>query len=337
VIKYCSDDLEYEPGTKFSYNNSGYALLGAIIEHLTGKAYEQSLNEKIFIPLGMKNSGYDHSQTILNHRASGYAKDFTGYRKANFLDMTIPFAAGALYSTVEDLYLWDRGLHGDQILNKSSLDKMFTPEWDHYGYGWGVYSLPSGGGDSVKAVAHSGGINGFSTRIMRILKDQHLIVALANVPNTVLPAMIEKIAAILYEQSYEMPKKMASDEIAKVISEQGIEAAEIRFREMKVKEKDSFSFNENRFNNLGYVYLRAGNNAKAIAVFKFNVENNPESANVYDSLGEAYMADGQNKNAIANYEKSLEILEKDEKIPEAFRERLRAGAEQNLKKLREQQ
>jgi CubicO group peptidase (beta-lactamase class C family) len=337
VIKYCSDDLEFEPGSQYKYNNSGYSILGAIIEHLTGKTYQQVLEEKIFSPLDMKNSGYDNDQTLISNRASGYAKDFTGYRNTAYLDMTVPYAAGSLYSTVEDLYLWDRGLNGDQVLNKSSLDKMFTPELNHYGYGWGVYFLPSGGGDSVKAVAHSGGINGFNTRIMRILKDQHLIVALSNVPNSVLPAMLEKIAAILYDQPYEMPKKMASDELAKVLFEEGVEAAKIRYRDMRDNERDSFWFNENQFNNLGYVFLRSDKMEEAITVFKFNVENYPESANVYDSLAEAYMNDGQTDKAIASYEKTLEMLDKDERIQEAFRERLRAGAEQNLIKLYEQQ
>jgi CubicO group peptidase (beta-lactamase class C family) len=337
VIKYCSDSLEFEPGSQFRYNNSGYAILGAIIEHVSEKSYQQVLQEKIFEPLGMKNSGYDNDERLLANRASGYAKDFSGYRNASFLDMSVPYAAGALYSTVEDLYLWDRGLYANKILKQSSLEKMFTPEMNHYGYGWGIYYLPSGDEDSVKSVAHSGGINGFSTRIMRILKDQHLIVALANVPNSILPAMVEKIAAILYKQPYEMPKKMASDELANILFEEGVEAAEKRYREMRDNEKDAYRFNENQFNNLGYVFLRSGKNAEAIAVFKFNVENHPESANVYDSLAEAYMKDGQNKEAIANYEKTLEILDNDQRIPEAFRERLRTGAEHSLQILYEQQ
>jgi CubicO group peptidase (beta-lactamase class C family) len=336
VLKYCSEDLEFEPGTQSSYSNSGFVILGAIIEHMTGKPYEEVVNERIFKPLGMNNSGYDRNQTLLPNRATGYEKTFSGYRNSSFLDMSVPYSAGALYSTVEDLYLWDRGLYGDEILSQPSLEKMFTPDLDHYGYGWGVYYLSTGEGDSVKSVAHSGGINGFNTRIMRIVEDQHLIVALANVPNSVLPAMITKIAAILYEQPYDLPKKMASEELATILFEKGVGDAEIRYREMRDNERDSYWFNENRFNNLGYFFLQSHKNAEAIAVFKFNVENYPESANVYDSLGEAYMTDGQNKEAIANYEKTLEMLDKDQRIPEAFRERLRAGAWRNLKKLYEQ-
>ncbi len=333
VVRQCMGDLEFEPGTKSRYSNSAYNILGAMIEHLTGKAYEQVLQERVFGPLKMENSGYDHSRTLLAKRAAGYNKSFSGYRNADFLDMSIPFSAGALYSTVEDLYLWDRGLYTDQILTNSSLDKIFTPDLNHYGYGWGIYYIPVGD-DSVKAVAHSGGINGFNTRIMRILGDQHLIVALANAPGAPLPQVILNIAAILYDQPYDLPKKLASDEIARVIITNGTAAAEARYAEIRKKENDNYQFGENRFNRLGYEFVRAGKLPEAISVFKMNVENNPGSANVYDSLAEAYMLAGRTENAIKNYEKSLKMLDEDPNIPDAFRQRLREGAQKNLEKLR---
>src|SRR6185369_14222828 len=111
IKKYASGDLEFEPGTKFVYDNSGYFLLGAIIEKVTGKPYEQVLKENIFDPVGMKNTGYDHWQTILAKRATGYTNTPRGYETAAYLDMSIPYAAGSIYSTVEDLYLWDQALY----------------------------------------------------------------------------------------------------------------------------------------------------------------------------------------------------------------------------------
>src|SRR6185436_13682312 len=99
IKKYASGELEFEPGTKFVYDNSGYFLLGAIIEKVTGKPYEQVLKENIFDPLGMKNSGYDRWGTILNKRATGYARTPKGFQPAAYLDMSIPYAAGSLYST----------------------------------------------------------------------------------------------------------------------------------------------------------------------------------------------------------------------------------------------
>ena len=117
VKKYASGDLQFEPGSKYSYNNSGYFLLGAIIERVTGKPYEQVLQENIFGPLGMMNTGYDHADTIIPKRAAGYRKTLDGYTNAAYLDMSIPYAAGSLYSTVEDLYLWDQALYTDKLIS----------------------------------------------------------------------------------------------------------------------------------------------------------------------------------------------------------------------------
>jgi CubicO group peptidase (beta-lactamase class C family) len=94
VAGYCSGDQRFEPGTKFEYSNSGYFLLGAILEQVSGKTYEQLLQEQIFSPLGMKNSGYAHSETVLPHRAAGYERSQAGLGNARFYDMPIPFAAG---------------------------------------------------------------------------------------------------------------------------------------------------------------------------------------------------------------------------------------------------
>jgi CubicO group peptidase (beta-lactamase class C family) len=90
VKKFCSGDLQFEPGTKFHYDNSGFFLLGAILEHVTGKTYEALLKENIFVPLGMKDSGFDHYADILPKRASGYQQDLAGVVNAPYLDMALP-------------------------------------------------------------------------------------------------------------------------------------------------------------------------------------------------------------------------------------------------------
>ena len=100
VKKYCSGHLEFVPGTKFDYSNSGYFLLGAVLEQVSGKSYEDLLQQRIFGPLGMKNSGYAHTESFIPHRAAGYERTSSGFQNARFYDMSIPFSAGALYSTV---------------------------------------------------------------------------------------------------------------------------------------------------------------------------------------------------------------------------------------------
>src|SRR5260370_4186571 len=165
VKTFCSGDLQFEPGAKFHYDNSGYFLLGAILEHVTGKTYEALLKENILTPLRMKDSCDDHHADILAKRASGYHHDLAGAVNAPYLDMALPYSAGSLYSTVEDLYKWDQALYTDKLLPNDLKQKLFTPNLEHYGYGWDIRVIPADEpavGQTV--IAHGGGINGFNTR-----------------------------------------------------------------------------------------------------------------------------------------------------------------------------
>src|SRR5437762_9724935 len=114
VNLFADSALEFTPGEKFEYSNSGYILLGYIIEKITGKSYEQELQSKIFTPLKMNNTGYDHNSTVIKNRASGYNRIGTTFQNANYIDMSVPFSAGGIYSTVEDLYLWDQALYTEK-------------------------------------------------------------------------------------------------------------------------------------------------------------------------------------------------------------------------------
>lgn len=181
VQNYCSGDLRFEPGTKFEYSNSGYFLLGAVLEQISGSSYEQLLNERIFRPLGMEDSGYTHSETIIAHRAAGYERSKTGLQNARCYDMSIPFAAGALYSTAQDLYRWDQALYGERLLPARLRDLLFKPNLENYGYGW-VMLVPAAGapypGESIPM--HGGAIFGFRSVIQRIIEHRELIVLLDN-------------------------------------------------------------------------------------------------------------------------------------------------------------
>lgn len=181
VQKYCSGDLQFEPGTKFDYSNSGYFLLGAILEQVSRKSYESLLQERIFDPLGMKDSGYTHSETVIAHRAAGYERTSAGFQNARYYDMTIPFAAGALYSTVGDLFLWDQALYGERLLPVKLRDLLFKRNLEDYGYGW-VMLIPAPGtpyaGESIPM--HGGAIFGFQSVIQRFIQHKELVVLLDN-------------------------------------------------------------------------------------------------------------------------------------------------------------
>lgn len=126
VARFKDKPLDFEPGTQFRYSNSGYVLLGYILEKVSGEKYAKFLQENLFGPLGMADTGVDQSGLILAKRAQGY-EGVTAVRHAGYVDMTIPFSAGSLYSTTGDLLKWERGLFGGKVLKPESLKKMTTP------------------------------------------------------------------------------------------------------------------------------------------------------------------------------------------------------------------
>jgi CubicO group peptidase (beta-lactamase class C family) len=308
VKKYASGDLEFEPGTKFAYNNSGYFLLGAIAERVTGKPYEQVLKENILDPVGMKNTGYDHHDTLLQKRASGYSKAPDGYNNAAYLDMSIPYAAGSLYSTVEDLYLWDQALYTDKLISAQSKEVMFKPFLENYAYGWVVTKASfKQNNQAVQVITHDGGINGFTTTIVRFPKEKNLIVLLDNTSSPNLSRLSDAIAKILYNQPYEPPKMSIASLLEKTIREKGIEAGIAEYRELKTKQPATYDFAERELNELGYRLMGTGKVKEAVEIFKLNVEAYPQAFNTYDSLGEAYMNMNERVLAVSNYKKSLEL------------------------------
>src|SRR5262245_15694997 len=145
--------LDFEAGEKMSYSNSGYIALGAIIEKVSGASYADFVEKNIFTPLGMKDSGYDSNSAIIPRRAAGYAPGAAGPVNAGYVHMSIPHAAGALYSTTEDLLKWEQALFGGKVLSPPSLAKMTTPFKNDYAYGLVVRNVKN-----RKVIEHDGGI-----------------------------------------------------------------------------------------------------------------------------------------------------------------------------------
>lgn len=196
--KYCSGNLEFEPGTKFSYTNSGYFLLGAILEQVSGRRYDQLLKERIFAPLGMNDSGYTQTEMIIPHRAAGYQRSAQGLQNARFYDMSIPFSAGALYSTIGDLFLWDQALYGERLLPADLRDLLFKPNLENYGFGWGLLVPKTGAPYAGETIPmHGGAIFGFQSLIQRIPQHRELIVLLDNTDSPKLLDIAMEIRSVL--------------------------------------------------------------------------------------------------------------------------------------------
>lgn len=170
--------MEFAPGTKFNYNNSGYFMLGYIIEKVTGKTYQEYLQENFFTPLEMTSSCYGDDKKIIKLRASGYQPGKDGTVNADFMSMLLPYAAGSIMSTVDDLYKWNRAVHSYKLVKKETLEMAHTPykladgRSTGYGYGWFLSRL-----QGSPTIEHGGGINGYLTSSV-YLPDEDVFVAL---------------------------------------------------------------------------------------------------------------------------------------------------------------
>ncbi len=186
VIKsFKHDPYDFDPGAKWLYDNSGYMLLGYIVEKVSGQSYADFLRENFFQPLGMTNTGVYTGDPTLTHEALGYSYKEGKFDRAINWNMAWAGGAGALYSTVEDLYRWNEGIFNGKVLSEASLQAAFTPVKTKenqdddskagYGYGWilgEVRGLPE--------IWHNGGLNGFTSSLLRLPQEKFTIAILAN-------------------------------------------------------------------------------------------------------------------------------------------------------------
>lgn len=175
VARFRDKPLDFEPGAKFSYSNSGYVLLGYLLEKVSGQTYADFLQQNIFTPLGMTSTGIDSNAAILPQRAQGYRRTPHGIEHDGYISMTIPFSAGALYSTTGDLLKWEQGLFGGRVLKPESLTRMTTPFKSDYGIGIRIRTV-----DGHRLITHNGGIEGFSTSLNYYPDDKLTIIVLGN-------------------------------------------------------------------------------------------------------------------------------------------------------------
>lgn len=312
--QFCSGELEFEPGSKFQYNNSGYYLLGLIIEELTGKPFETVLEEEILKPLGMINTGLDNNLIVLEKRATGYVKSGLDYLNVPYLNINNIYASGQMYSTAADLYLFDQALYTDKLLKAEYRNKLFKSYYyqskGNYstGYDWEMGKLPlSESLDSIVYIQHMGGLNGFNTMFCRLPEDKHVIVLLGNLDSAPLKEMRQKIINILYNKPYEMPLKSIAWELRNIIENKGIDAGINEYHSKKLNHFDQYNFSEQELNALGYYFLGNKKIDEAIEILKLNIEVYPNYANGWDSYAEACLITGDKELAIKCYQRAIEL------------------------------
>ena len=321
VRKYCSGDLQFQPGSQFYYSNSGYFILGAIIEAVTGKPYDQVLQEYILDPLQLNQTGYDRSAAVIPERAAGYVRKLSGFENADYLDMSLPYSAGSLYSSVEDLYRWHQALSGNKLLPEARQQELykgfiavpeagfFKGDKDSVASGWFVKYIPKQDSSRfTKMIWHSGGINGFLTELARFPEDDVFIAILDNTEGAS-EALLKDLISLLYDRPTEPKKSNFAHVLRQKIAAGSVAEAYRYYQTLDSAGKQQLDYtrSEQQINRWGYQLLEKNDVAGALMLFEINTQQFPESYNVYDSYAEALARAGQTQKAIENYRKSIEL------------------------------
>ena len=203
IDSFKDEPIDFAPGDKYEYNNSAYIILGYIIEEVTGETYEDYVEEKLFKPAGMTNSRYGHKNEIIKNRATGYQPSSGGYEIAQYLSMTLPYAAGSLMSTVDDLSKWQVAMNNNIFITESSKQMA----WDNYtlndgskigyGYGWGPGKI-----NGTTSVEHGGGIFGYETMGIYVPEEDLYVALLTNSNGSSPTDHAIKMAAIALGKPY---------------------------------------------------------------------------------------------------------------------------------------
>ena len=238
LIDYFKNEpMDFDPGEEMRYNNSGYVLLGKIIEVLSGDTYENFIENKIFKRLGMTSSSYGNNREIVKNRVEGYEQGASGYVNANFISMTLPHAAGSLTSTVDDMLKWQNALSNNTLIKESSLEKAINGSTlnngEHIGYGYGLGEMTLKGS---KGYTHSGGIFGTSTNGIYLIDEDVYVIGLSNCSCNDIGSLTQNLAAAAIGKPFPTMKdvvKLSEDKLKQWVGAYEFEDGAIRHIFMK--------------------------------------------------------------------------------------------------------
>jgi CubicO group peptidase (beta-lactamase class C family) len=202
VAQFRDKPLDFQPGEKYSYSNSGYVLLGYLIEKISGESYAKFVEENVFKPLGMKDSGYDSNTAIIPDRAQGYTRGPEGLANAGYINMTVPFSAGGLYSTTGDLLRWEQGLFGGKVLSPESLKEMTTPFKNDYAFALAVHTV-----NGHRVIDHGGGIEGFNTMLAYYPEEKLTVAVLGNLNGQAPQEIAQDLGALAQGENVVLPSE----------------------------------------------------------------------------------------------------------------------------------
>ena len=292
IYHFAHKDLEFEPGSDWNYGNSGYYVLGLIVQEVTGMRYDQAMDKYILDPLGLEDTGYAASDSVIDRLASGYVKTPRGYEVPPHFHSSAGFSAGMMYSTAEDMFKWTRALgEGKLIQDPYHLQNMITPQFEDYSYGLFVGEQRIGNRREL-VFSHSGNINGFSSQLSYFSDSDYTLIILDNTQQCT-----ARIYFAVREVLFEEPSRHVKEPIAYLmgdkIEEAGIEAAIDYFWELRENRRDDCDFSLHEFTRLTRYYFEREEFDIAIPLLELAIEIFPNNQRLHERLAEAYENSGE--------------------------------------------
>lgn len=312
-----AQNLLFTPGSKWEYSNPGYSILALLVERLSGNSYEQYLYLNLFKPSGMEQTGYTRPDYQDAKRAIGYRhNDIWGKPNEMGWDKNAPYwhlkGNGGLLSTAEDFYKWHKALLDNKILSDETKKKYFKPHLltsqksnENYGYGWFIKETPR----NTKLIHHNGGNGIIFSDFYRYIDEKVTIIIFSNSYVTYTRDIADEISSIIFDPYYIPKEKHAYKPLTELVDNalQDKQIIALIKSELNKTSPSDYMMSEQDVNRLGYTLLGHENIDGALAVFKFNTELNPKSANVYDSYGETLISIGQVEDGVTAYKKALAL------------------------------
>ncbi|WP_320046797.1 serine hydrolase [uncultured Ilyobacter sp.] len=343
IRRFMSADLLFEPGSQYHYSSSGHFLLACIIERVTGQSFEENLRQRILEPLGMNDTTVDTPGEILPRRAGGYVRIPGGFATPPPAYGPNLLGVGNLYSTVEDLYVWNCAMRTGNLLPKPWREKLLTVYWpddfESHAYAVNHYSRRMSSGQILHYTGFSGSLPGFMSDVLHFPHEDLTVVLLDNTSQYNHWVIAPGIYAILTGRTVRMPHPLLSDRLADEALARGVPAAVALRERIQAESPDAYDQGslENELNSLGYGALTAGRLDAALAVFQLNVALFPGSWNVHDSLGEAYREAGDAKRSEACCARAERVKHRESYLIERIRKQEFAEATEEIETLRRQE
>ncbi|WP_299334790.1 serine hydrolase domain-containing protein [uncultured Psychroserpens sp.] len=302
-------ELDFQPGERWEYSNTGYLVLATIIEKISGQHLSDFFKEHIFDPVGMTNTTlYKYQEGAdpnMPNRVFGYETALN--QKDNKLNdyhfLNAVRGDGGVYSTLQDLYKWNMALANYTIISKDYLDEAWTSgktndgEYTGYGFGWFLEYNPG----EPKVVSHSGGWVGFATFLHNEVEDKSGFIVLTNNSAETYANVMSAMGSIREGKPFELRKPSIKNTVAEHIFTEDIDKAIAHYKDLKANHADDYNFDESELNILGYGLINENRVDDALKIFKLNVDMYPDSANPYDSYADALILKGDSLKALENY------------------------------------